>query len=137
MKRAGDITKAEESLLEEDELFRYYWPNDHFFSTTKVKRYDQPPDDRRDNEERATDEWDLELPEKRLRCEEYLYKSMREIEREERKVNACHDKWNRADMSGRSDSDEEVFSELEGRHSPIEESFTGLRKMRAVKEDLL
>ena len=62
---------------------------------------------------------------------------MREIERQERKVKACHEKRNRADMSGRSDSDEEVFSELEGRHSPIEESFTGLRKMRAVKEDLL
>ena len=91
-KRKGQITNAEELLLAEEEVFRDYRPNDHFFSTTKVKRYDQPPDDQRDNEQRATYEWDLELPDKRQRREDYLYKSSREIEREERKVKACHEK---------------------------------------------
>ena len=133
-KRKGHITNAEEELLAEEEVFRDNWPNDHFFSTTKVKRYDQPPDDRRENEQRATYEWDLELelPDKRQRREDYLYKSSREIERDERKVIACHEKWQRADMWGRSNSDEEDIGELEGRHSPIEETLTGLRKIRAV-----
>ena len=53
-RRKGHITNAEEELLAEEEVFRDNWPNDHFFSTTKVKRYDQPPDDQRDNEQRAT-----------------------------------------------------------------------------------
>ena len=66
-----------------------------------------------------------------------MYKSSREIEWEERKVIACDDKWQRADMWGRSNLDEEDFSELEGRHSLIEETLTVLRKTRTVKEDLL
>ena len=59
-------------------------------------------------------------------------KSSREIERDERKVIACHEKWQRADMWGRSNCDEEDIGELEGRHSPIHETLTGLRKIRAV-----
>jgi hypothetical protein len=110
LKRERQITKAEEFMLVEEEVFRNYWPNDNYFSTNKVKRYDQPPDDRRDNEYRATDEWDEHLPDKRKRREEYYYKSSREIERDERKSIACHSKWQMAELRGRSNSDEGEIS---------------------------
>ena len=47
-KRTAEISATEVSLLGFEELFKYYWPNDPFLSTTKVKRYDQPEDERRD-----------------------------------------------------------------------------------------
>jgi hypothetical protein len=132
-KMEGHIEKAAEFLLAEEKVFQNYWPNDHFFSSKKVKRYDQAPDDRRDNEQRATyDEWDDHLPDERNRREEYLYKSSREIERDERRVIACHAKTQMAELRDWSNSDEGDILELEGRHSPIEETVAGLRKIRKL-----
>ena len=68
-----------------DRLFQWLSPADPFFSMGRVRRYDQPADERRDNQQRDFDE-DLEehLPPKRRYREEYLEKSKRGIDRAER-----------------------------------------------------
>ena len=77
-----NINATEALSLDFERLFQFLSPADPFFSLGRVKRYNQEPDERRDNQQRDFDE-DLEehLPPKRRYREEYLEKSRREIER--------------------------------------------------------
>ena len=148
--RVNQMTNIDttESLMEEFErLFQWLAPGDPFFSMGRVRRYDQPADERRDNEQRDFDEdFEQHLPPKRRYREEYYEKSKRAIDRAERagyKAARSHEekgerahKRSRADPPSPEEEGEEEVSSLssdeEAHDQAREEIGPEAQKMRAV-----